>query len=135
MSKRMAESFDHIRHVRVTRHSIRELERHVGLTIYSIFIVSLGCWNVETEADERKIIIPRREIACRIERAAERGERLFGAVENFSHARRKTSAHGWRPSDYCDFSSPRESASAAPKSLVRRRPHARAPSFLPYSHG
>ena len=31
-------------------------------------------------ADERKIIIPGREIECRIERAAERGERLFGAV-------------------------------------------------------
>ena len=58
-------------------------------------------------ADERKIIIPGREIECRIERAAERGARLFGAVENFNRARRKTSGHGWRPSDCCDFSSPR----------------------------
>jgi len=38
-------------------------------------------------AGEREIIIPRREIECHIERATERGERLFGAVENFSHAR------------------------------------------------
>jgi hypothetical protein len=57
--------------------------------------------------DERKIVVPRGKIERRIKRAAERSERLFGAVENFSRARRKTSGHGWRPSDCCDFSSPR----------------------------
>ena len=86
-------------------------------------------------ADERKIIIPGREIECRIERAAERGERLFGAVENFNRARRKTSGHGWRPSDCCDFGAPRGQHLQRQRAEFRRRPHAQALSFLARSHG